>query len=1237
MSRSLHFTVPLSAIVRTGFLALWGCLLAFQLGAVPVISEFLASNRGGLKDEDGDTPDWIELHNPDAAPVNLEGWWLTDTATNLSQWRLPAIQLPAGGYLVIFASGKDRANPEAPLHANFKLDTAGEYLALVGPDGRSIASEFAPTYRPQFPGVSFGVSDATPVPLLLPDAPARVYVPSDNTLGEAWRRPDFNDGSWSAGAGGIGYETSPADYAGLLGTDVRTDMLGRNGSCFSRFTFDVEHPEELTDLQLEVQYDDGFVAWLNGVEIGRRAAPDPVTWNSLATGDHPDALAVVPERLDAARVLPALVSGRNVLAVQILNVRSDSSDLLFRATLRAARRSAEPTDVYFPEPTPGEPNQGGVAALGPLVDSVNRTPALPASTNDWMITALVEATQAPVAAVTLVTRVMFGPEATQPMLDDGRHGDGRAGDHVYGAIIPGGFAGPDQMVRYRVVASDTAAQESRLPLFFDPEDSEQYFGVVLSGPDHGSRLPVLELFVEQVEASESFGGSRASLAYLGEFYDNVSIRLHGQSSSGFPKKSFNLDFNRDHRFRYATNASRVKDLKLLSNYGDKSRLHNTLAYEVIHEVGSAGHFAFPVRVQRNGAFHGILDVVEDADDRFLERTGLNPDGALYKVYDALDNAFGSEKKTRREEGREDLQALIDGIDPGKPLAQRVAYAWDHIDLPQVVSYFVGLALASSQDHGHKNFFVYRDSTGSGDWSLLPWDVDLTFGRNWIDASGYFTDTLYTNNGLTFYNSAQQGKPANRFYNLIFQHPEFRGMYLRRLRTAMEEVLQSPETPASERHLEARIRELLDQLDPPDVTPSDADRDEAKWGSWGVKRTTRAEAQRLMDGYLVGRRNWLFTNPSATVNRERIPDSQPEVVAVQLDQLDFHPVSLRQAEEYVRLTNAEPFAVDLSGWTLRGEIRHTFRPGTVIPPGRTLYVAHDLAAFRNRPTSPKRGESLFAQGDYQGQLSARGGTVELTDARGRVVSTLTYAGAPTPAQRQLRLSELMFHPAPPPSGSPFADDDFEFLEFKNIGATALDLTGARLTEGVAFTFTNSATSTLAPGARLLLVKNREAFRSRYGSSLPVAGEFNGNLANGGETLRLEDATGEAVFEFHYQDNWIPEADGEGASLEAVGPDVDLELSSNWQAGNRRGGSPGITPWSPVRDSVSFAPDLLTLRVLAEGGVGYVLEESPTLSPARWTPRSERAALPADSLADLSTAVGHSTHFFRVRAVPAVSTP
>ena len=99
-----------------------------------LISEFLASNDGGLADEDGDFEDWIELYNQADISINLGGWHLSDDPEDLARWRFPSVELLPGGYLVVFASGKDRRDPAANLHTNFKLKGSGEEIGLFDTD-----------------------------------------------------------------------------------------------------------------------------------------------------------------------------------------------------------------------------------------------------------------------------------------------------------------------------------------------------------------------------------------------------------------------------------------------------------------------------------------------------------------------------------------------------------------------------------------------------------------------------------------------------------------------------------------------------------------------------------------------------------------------------------------------------------------------------------------------------------------------------------------------------------------------------------------------------------------------------------------------------------------------------------------------------------------------------------------------------------------------------------------------
>ena len=121
----------------------------------------MAANTRTTNDVDGATSDWLELFNAGAVPVNLDGWFLADSTNRLTQWRFPNYVMSPGSYLLVWASGKDRTNVGAQLHANFKLSQAGEYLALVGPE-TNVVSEFAPQYPPQDDDASYGRDSADP-------------------------------------------------------------------------------------------------------------------------------------------------------------------------------------------------------------------------------------------------------------------------------------------------------------------------------------------------------------------------------------------------------------------------------------------------------------------------------------------------------------------------------------------------------------------------------------------------------------------------------------------------------------------------------------------------------------------------------------------------------------------------------------------------------------------------------------------------------------------------------------------------------------------------------------------------------------------------------------------------------------------------------------------------------------------------------------------------------------------
>ena len=506
-----------------------------------LISEILADNYSVLTDEDGDYSDWLEIFNPTSEPIDLGGWYLSDDNDNLTQWQFPAHPLEAGGRLVVFASGKDRMTAEGPWHTNFRLDAEGEYLALVQPDGTTIAHEYAPNYPRQKEDVSYGLVQDVET-LVDVGASVKTLVPSDGTLDLHWTLPDFDDSLWSRGTTGVGFEAgpgqlstmaygnlrgsvgtqtfggslgmdfvvnvpititelgvfdsnadglfrtltaqiwsrsgnsgtllaqqtfSPADPGELLesdrlkplptplklppgdytivaygygsrepngnvgtggpgdsqktlddgngalsfvggsrygstagafpatpdggpanrysagtfrysvaafdtwtGTDVETEMHGVNATVFSRIDFDVGNSGRFGSLQLQMQYDDGFVAYLNGVEIARSNVTGIPAWNSHATASRTAGEATQFESFNVTAHLSALRSGINTLAIHGLNANASDNDFLISPRLIAAGQVVDAPSVYFDVATPGAPNDLAASFAG-FVDALD--------------------------------------------------------------------------------------------------------------------------------------------------------------------------------------------------------------------------------------------------------------------------------------------------------------------------------------------------------------------------------------------------------------------------------------------------------------------------------------------------------------------------------------------------------------------------------------------------------------------------------------------------------------------------------------------------------------------------------------------------------------------------------------------------------------------------------------------------------------------------------------------------
>ena len=255
-------------------LAICLAFIALNLYSQPFrINEVMSSNGGVLADMDGESSDWIEFFNSGATSVNLNGYGLSDKKGLPYQWIFPDYTVNPGDYLLVFASGKDRR--EAPVNWNTIVSSGDDWKYLV------------PTTEPT----------------------------------TNWRLTSFDDSNWGTGASGFGY----ADKDDATVVTVTQ-------SIFLRKKFIITNVESVKQLILHMDYDDGFVAYLNGVEIARAqmvkkgALP---RFDVLASGQHEALMyqGLMPEKFVVANPALLLKTGENILSIQIHNVDPTSSDL----------------------------------------------------------------------------------------------------------------------------------------------------------------------------------------------------------------------------------------------------------------------------------------------------------------------------------------------------------------------------------------------------------------------------------------------------------------------------------------------------------------------------------------------------------------------------------------------------------------------------------------------------------------------------------------------------------------------------------------------------------------------------------------------------------------------------------------------------------------------------------------------------------------------------------------------
>lgn len=237
------------------------------------INEVSTSNTSIIKDSDGDYPDWIELYNNSSTSINLSNLFISDSGDNLKKWQFPNIELEPDSLMLIFASGKDRT------------ETINHWETVIR-EGDNC------TY----------------------------LVPQSNPLSE-WKSITYDDGTWSVGPTGIGF-----------GDNDDNTTINSTISVFLRCDFRIDDVQQIGDLFLHIDFDDGFVAYLNGEEIARENlgnAGSAISYNTTASDNHEAQMyqGNPPNTYPISDKIDLLQNGENILAIEVHNVSNTSSDL----------------------------------------------------------------------------------------------------------------------------------------------------------------------------------------------------------------------------------------------------------------------------------------------------------------------------------------------------------------------------------------------------------------------------------------------------------------------------------------------------------------------------------------------------------------------------------------------------------------------------------------------------------------------------------------------------------------------------------------------------------------------------------------------------------------------------------------------------------------------------------------------------------------------------------------------
>tara|TARA_Y100000766_G_scaffold255919_1_gene242339 strand:+ start:92 stop:4141 length:4050 start_codon:yes stop_codon:yes gene_type:complete len=1178
--------------------------------------------------------EFIELHNPSSSAIDVSGWRVS-SAVNYDIPENTIIE--SGGFLVIAEDpnvilsewGVNAVGPWSGSLAN-----EGEIIRLRDSSGTTVDEV---DYKSGFPWPVVGSSPGYSIELINPILENDIGGSWRSSMGTAgtddsilingganwkffkgvsepsespgsWRLPNFDDSDWGEGEAAIGFGE------GFLNTNL-SDMRGNYSTVYLRKTFNIENPAQVGSVLLSAQIDDGFNAWINGKHIASTnvSGPElPYDATANSSGENKDF-----EEYPIANVGGLIVKGKNVLTVQLLNGSlNGSSDAFFDAILKINASAGE-------GPSPGFPNTVFAVNSPPQIRKLGHSPKQPAEGDVVTITALVTDPDT-VSEATLLYQVVepgnyirltdsrYESDWTEvPMNDSGNAGDENSADDIWTAQLPGSVQKNRHLIRYKIRIEDGLNKKITVPYSDDPQPNFAYYcyngvpdwkgalrpgstSVVTYSSETLTKVPVYHMIARESDVigcmyNDSTGSARtyrylASVVYEGEVYDHIRFRIKGQASTRVTgKNKIKWNFNRSHRFQARDNYGRKYDRKwdkfalqtgTCPWWGSNAStggmiLNEQASYKFYRLCGvpSCNTTLFHLRIvddaveanpnnQYDGDFWGLYLALEEPDGRFLDDKNL-PDGNLYKMN-------GSPNK--RNQGPDQVSGTTDvnSFISTKRRTQPLTWWEENTNLAGYYNYKIGTTLINNTDlRSEWNCLYYlrpeiEGDPNSGKWEMFPWDLDLT----WESKFHIRSESVWEN------------------WQNVFRYADAKTDFENRSREVWDLLCDSGEG--------AKVVEEMSLFLEGDGVTRIVEANQAMWdyhprkskkGIWYRNNPKLSSSKRNWEGLVGYMKDFVspggyganrLINEKADTN-SRIP-RKPTITPLGDPSFPTDDIRFRSSSFSGNGTSFSSMQ-----WRL-GEITDPESPEfdanqPWVYEINSVWESEEINNFQSSvqvPTSVVRvGRTYRARVRHlgsSGQWSHWSDPIQFVASEPDITSY----------KEGLVISEIMYNPQEASESEEalgFTNSDFEFIELKNIGESTLSLANVRFTKGIDFDFVDSSVDSLSPGQFLVLARNAEAFKVRYGVNQLVVGEYTpNNLSNGGENVKLSYGAGVAIQEFEYLDQkpWPVGADGQGYSLVLKDTEIisDHKIPENWMQSSTIGGSPG-------KDEIQYSYDIWKL--------------------------------------------------------------